>query len=158
MTDMTIGKIARKAGVGVETIRFYERKGLIEQPPKPPFAGFRLYSIETVRRVRFIRQAQELGFSLREIDELLALRTDPAVDCADVRDRARAKLDEVEHKITRLQRIGAALEELIAACPGEGALRECSIMEAIAGPEETDTSANKERRSTNDRKAQNRGL
>ena len=133
MSDMTIGKIARNAGVGVETIRFYERRGLIEQPPKPAFAGFRLYPIETVRRVRFIRQAQELGFSLREIDELLALRTDPAVDCGDVRDRARAKLDEVDRKITRLQRIGAALEELIAACPGGGALRACSIMDALEG-------------------------
>ena len=133
MNDMTIGKIARKAGVGVETIRFYERKGLIEQPPKPVSGGFRVYPSETVPRVRFIRQAQDLGFSLKEIDELLTLRADPAIDCAAVRDRARVKLGEVDHKIARLQRIGAALEELIAACPGKGALRKCSIMDALEG-------------------------
>ncbi len=133
MNDMTIGKIARKAGVGVETIRFYERKGLIEQPPKPVSGGFRVYRSETVPRVRFIRQAQDLGFSLKEIDELLTLRADPAIDCAAVRDRARVKLGEIDHKITRLQRIGAALEELIAACPGKGALRKCSIMDALEG-------------------------
>ncbi len=77
MTELTISKAAKNAGVGVETIRFYERKGLIEQPPKPLDNGFRVYPEETVQRVRFIRQAQEIGFSLREIEELLSLRADP---------------------------------------------------------------------------------
>src|SRR5918994_4349003 len=95
---MTIGQAARQAGCGVETIRFYERQGLIERPAKPA-VGFRRYPSEIVDRVRFIRQAQGLGFSLREIDELLSLRTDPAADCADVRSRASAKLDEVVRKI-----------------------------------------------------------
>ena len=72
MKEMTIGTAARKAGVGVETIRFYERKGLIDRPPKPLDSGFRVYPDEAVRRVRFIRQAQKIGFSLREIDELLS--------------------------------------------------------------------------------------
>ncbi len=133
MRDMTIGTAAREAGVGVETIRFYERRGLIEQPLKPACGGFRVYSEETVHRVRFIRQAQELGFSLKEIDELLSLRADPAIDCSDVRARARAKLDEVNDKIARLNRIGDALDALIAACPGRGALRACSIMDALEG-------------------------
>ena len=128
---MTIGRAARQAGVGVETIRFYERKGLIDQPPKPLDASFRVYPAETVGRIRFIREAQEIGFSLREIDELLSLRADPAADSADVRRRAIAKRDEVERKIAHLQRIHGALEELIAACPGRGAVRECSIMEAL---------------------------
>ena len=131
MKAMTIGKAARHAGVGVETIRFYERRGLIEQPPKPAGSGFRVYPEETVRRVRFIRQAQEIGFSLREINELLSLRAQPAADSSDVRARAIAKRDEVEHKIAHLERIHAALEELISACPGTGALRQCSIMEAL---------------------------
>ena len=128
---MTIGQAARQAGCGVETIRFYERQGLIERPPKP-VAGFRHYPSEIVDRVRFIRQAQVLGFSLREIDELLSLRTDPAADCADVRSRASAKLDEVVRKIAELERIREALAELIEACPGHGAARTCSILEALA--------------------------
>ena len=84
--EMTISKAARAAGVGVETIRFYERKGLINQPLKPVDAGFRVYAEETVQRVRFIRQAQQIGFTLREIDELLALRADPSTDSSDVRE------------------------------------------------------------------------
>ena len=131
MNELIIGKAATAAGVGVETIRFYERKGLIEQPPKPLDAGFRVYPEETVQRIRFIRQAQEIGFSLREIDELLSLRADPAADCAHVRERAAAKLEEVERKIEQLGRIRSALNELIAACPGRGALRECSIMASL---------------------------
>ena len=131
MNELIIGKAAMKAGVGVETIRFYERKGLIEQPPKPLDTGFRVYPEETVQRIRFIRQAHGLGFSLREIDELLSLRADPAADCAHVRERAAAKLEEVERKIEQLGRIRSALNELIAACPGRGALRECSIMASL---------------------------
>ena len=131
MNELIIGKAAMAAGVGVETIRFYERKGLIEQPPKPLDTGFRVYPEETVQRIRFIRQAQEIGFSLREIDELLSLRADPAADCAHVRERAAAKLEEVERKIEQLGRIRSALNELIAACPGRGALRECSIMASL---------------------------
>ncbi len=131
MTAMTISRAARKAGVGVETVRFYERKGLIEQPPKPLDAGFRIYPEETVQRIRFIRQAQEIGFSLSEIDELLSLRADPSADSSDVRARALAKRNEVRQKIAHLEQIHAALEELISACPGAGALRQCSIMETL---------------------------
>ena len=131
MTELTISKAAKNAGVGVETIRFYERKGLIEQPPTPLDTGFRVYPEETVQRVRFIRQAQEIGFSLREIEELLSLRADPSADCSDVRERAEAKLEEVERKMEQLGRIRLALNELIAACPGRGALRACSIMESL---------------------------
>lgn len=131
MREMTIGKAARKAGVGIETIRFYERKGLIDQPPKPLDAGFRVYPEETVRRVRFIREAQELGFSLGEIDELLSLRADPQADAGAVRARAEAKLHQVDQKIAQLGRIREALDRLIAACPGSGALRCCTIMETL---------------------------
>lgn len=130
MTGLTIGGLAVAAGVGVETIRFYERKGLIARPRRPE-RGFRAYPNEAVRRIRFIRQAQQLGFSLKEIEELLALRADPATDCADVQRRASAKLVEVERKMAQLQRIRAALETVIAACPASGTLDGCSIIEAL---------------------------
>ena len=129
--EMTISKAAHAAAVGVETIRFYERRGLIVQPAKPEGAGYRKYSNETVQRVRFIRQAQEIGFSLREIAELLSLRADPSADCSDVREQATMKLEEVNRKIARLEEVRRALEDLIAACPGRGALRTCSIMDAL---------------------------
>ncbi|NJO23990.1 MAG: MerR family DNA-binding protein [Sphingomonadales bacterium] len=131
MTDLTIGRVARTAAVGVETIRFYERRGLIEQPPKPNGSGPRLYSGAVVARVRFIRQAQQLGFSLREIRELLALRADRRTDCSKVRKQAQAKLADVEERIGRLQQIAGALQTLIARCPGRGRLQTCSIMDAL---------------------------
>ncbi len=141
MNGEIISKAARKAGVGVETIRFYERKGLIEQPRRPSSSGYRLYPAETIRRIRFIRQAQELGFSLREIDELLSLRADPSSECGDVRARAQTKLNEVSEKIAQLDRIRAGLKQVIAACPGEGALRVCTIMEAFEGRDSTNAAA-----------------
>jgi MerR family transcriptional regulator, copper efflux regulator len=130
MKVLTIGKAARQAGVGVETIRFYEREGLIEQPPKPHM-GVRHYSDEAVSRIRFIKKAQQLGFTLREIHELLALRADPAADCSQLRGEAAIKLQDVRHKIEQLQQIAAALETLIGACPGQGGLQACSILEAL---------------------------
>lgn len=132
---MTIARAAEKAGVGVETIRFYERQGLIEQPLRPRDGGYREYDRETVARIRFIRQAQELGFSLREIGELLALRTDPDADCSDVRMQAVAKRLDVESKIARLEDIRSALDVLIARCPGGGDLSACTIMDALSGRE-----------------------
>ena len=138
---MRIGKVAEKAGVGVETIRFYERKGLIEQPRKPVDGGYRSYSPETVIRVRFVREAQCLGFSLKEIEELLLLRADPATECADVRERARAKLDEVNAKIARLTAIQGALEDLIQSCRGDGAAASgCPILDALEPAEKESVS------------------
>lgn len=130
---MRISDAARAAGVGVETIRFYERKGLLEQPRRPVLGGgFRSYSVEAVERVRFIRQAQEIGFSLKEIKDLLSLRVDPDADCGEVRAHARTKLDEVNRKIATLTKMKAGLEVLIESCPGPGAaLGECSILEAL---------------------------
>ena len=93
---MRIGEAANAANVGVETIRFYERKGLINQPLRPVDGGFRTYPRDTVSRIRFIREAQELGFSLYEIEELLSLKSDPGSDCGSVRDRALKKRREVD--------------------------------------------------------------
>ncbi|MEQ9145575.1 MAG: MerR family DNA-binding protein [Parvibaculaceae bacterium] len=137
MSDRTISKAAEEAGVGVETIRFYERKGLIDQPLRPKGGGYRVYSKEAIERIRFIRQAQELGFSLHEIDELLSLRADPETDCADVQAQASAKLEEVERKMAQLRTIRSALKELIAACPKRGpAAGRCTILEALS-PQQT---------------------
>lgn len=131
MEALTIGKIAHLADVGVETVRFYERKGLIEQPLKSRNGGYRIYAKEIVQRIFFIRQAQELGFSLREIDELLNLRADPGSNCEDVRARACEKLKEVEKKIARLKKIKVALGNVIASCPSRGGLDGCSIIWAL---------------------------
>lgn len=132
MTRMTIGKVARQTGVSVETIRFYERKGLIVQPPKSTDSAFRSYPAETINRLRFIRQAQRLGFALQEIAELLALRADPSADCAEVRERAQEKLQDVDRKIDQLAIIRRALQQLISACPGQGAASShCSILDAL---------------------------
>jgi MerR family mercuric resistance operon transcriptional regulator len=135
MSGSTIGKAAEAAGVGVETIRFYERRQLIRQPPKPPHGGYRVYSDDIIRQLRFIRRAQDLGFSLREIRELLSLRTTGDADAADVHEHALEKLRDVDRKIERLQRIRHALSGLLEACPGQGGLRCCSIYEALEGDE-----------------------
>lgn len=131
MKPLTISRAATAANVNVETIRFYERKGLIEQPPKPSGGGARQYDAETVARIRFVRQAQEIGFSLREIGELLSLRTDPDADCGEVRGRAIEKRDEVQAKLDRLARMRDALDDLIAQCPGGGDIMACSILDAM---------------------------
>jgi DNA-binding transcriptional MerR regulator len=130
----TIAVAARRAGVGIETIRFYERRGLIARPPRPVGGGYRAYDDGLIDRVRFIREAQELGFTLAEIGELLALRADPAADCRAVRERALGRLAEVERRLARLERMRAALTRLVESCPGSGALRVCTILEAMAHP------------------------
>lgn len=135
---MTISRAALQAGVGVETVRFYERRGLIKQPPRPRSGGYRIYDGAVVEHIRFIRQAQELGFSLREIAELISLRADPAADCADVRIQAVAKRTEVDRKIAQLRDIRAALDSLIATCPGGGALKACTIIDALSGSSRND--------------------
>lgn len=131
MKQFTISRAAKAAGINVETIRFYERKGLITQPPKPVAGGVREYDDDTVARIRFVRQAQEIGFSLREIAELLSLRADPDADCADVRGRAIEKRTEVQAKLEQLSRMRDALDELIASCPGGGDVKACTILDAM---------------------------
>jgi MerR family copper efflux transcriptional regulator len=128
---MRIGELARESGVGVETVRFYEQKGLVAQPPRPRTGGYRNYPADAVRRIRFIRRAQQLGFSLAEVAELLELESGTAAQCVDVRQRAEIKRHEVQTKIDNLERIRQALDTLIDACPGKGPARTCSILEAI---------------------------
>ena len=130
MKALTIGQVAKMAGVGVETIRFYERKGLIDQPPRRE-SGYRSYPADVVRRIEFIKRAKELGFSLREIHELLRLRVEPGGTCAEVRKHAMDKIADVEKKIEDLSRIKKVLEKLAVSCKGRGPTTECPILEAL---------------------------
>lgn len=129
--SLTIGVLAERSGVGVETVRFYERKGLIDQP-KRPLGGVRVYPEQAVERIEFVHHAQELGFTLREIRDLLTLQSDPETDCAAVRARALGKLTEVETKLADLLRKRSTLKKLIAICPGQGDLDQCAIVEALS--------------------------
>lgn len=125
---LTIGRLAARSGTGAETIRYYERLGLLPKPDRLP-SGYRVYREEDVRRLAFIRRAKALGFTLTEIGELLALSTDETVDCGVIRAQARAKITEIDHRIADLMRMRAGLEELARYCPGAGRpLVECSIL------------------------------
>ena len=127
---MRIGELASEAGVGVETLRFYERRGLLEEPPRTG-SGYRAYGRRAVRRVRFIRRAKELGFTLREIDELLALSCDEGATCGDVRRRAEANVADVEERIRRLAAIRDALVDLAANCHGDVPASDCPLLDRL---------------------------
>ncbi len=132
MEHLKTGELAKRAGVNVETLRFYEREGLIPEPP-PRSSGYREYPVESVGLIRFIKRAQQLGFSLREIQELLALRVRPGVSCNEVRQKAQEKVSEVRQKIADLKAIERALVKLTAACSGYGPISECPILENLEG-------------------------
>lgn len=127
MKARTIGQVARDVGVGVETVRFYERKGLIAEPPRSG-SGYRQYPPEAVERLRFIRRAKELGFTLDEIAELLALGGDA---CAQVRSLALAKVEDVEARIADLERMATVLRGLVDSCDRGEAAPGCPILETI---------------------------
>jgi len=131
---LTIGQVAKRAGVGVETIRFYEREGLIGKPARRP-SGYRQYEPDIVRRIRFIQRAKELGFSLREITELLSLRVARGRACEAVKARAAAKMEDIESKIAGLERMKRALTSLVEACAGRGSVGECPILDALDADE-----------------------
>jgi MerR family copper efflux transcriptional regulator len=133
MTLIGIGAIARRAGVGIDTVRYYERAGLLD-PKQRLSSGYRRYSEEEVARLRFIRRAQALGFSLKEIQELLALSS--RKDVARVKRTAEARLKDINARIAELQRVRDGLARLVEACPGHGRASECPILQAL-GAEET---------------------
>ncbi len=130
MKSLTIGRAARLGGVGVETMRFYEREGLIPEPPRT-FSGYRQYPQETVSRVRFIKRAQELGFTLKEVRELLSFRASPRASCRDVKEKAGIRMEDIDRKIEDLRRMKRALSKLMAACEGRGSVSECPILDAM---------------------------
>lgn len=127
---LTIGGLAKAAGIGVETVRFYERRGLIPEPPRTA-SGYRQYAPGVVERLRFIRRAQGLGFTLAEISELLDLRVDEVAACGAVEAQAREKLDQVAAKIDELRRMQAALSRLVEKCEAREPTSECPILEAL---------------------------
>jgi len=123
-----IGALAKRAGVGIDTVRYYERRGLL--PPMGRLAsGYRRYGTVEILRLRFIRRAQALGFTLREIRELLALWK--RRDVARVKQTAQEKLANVEQRIADLDRIRRGLRKLIATCPGGGRAEDCPILKAL---------------------------
>ncbi|MBS0456040.1 MAG: heavy metal-responsive transcriptional regulator [Proteobacteria bacterium] len=130
----TIGAIARRAHVGIDTIRYYEREGLLP-PPSRRASGYRDYDAGVVDRLRFIRRAKELGFTLDQIRELLALSTDREGGVSSVKQRAEARLAEVERRIRELQGVKRGLRQLIDACPGHGVLDRCPILRALGSEE-----------------------
>jgi MerR family copper efflux transcriptional regulator len=132
---LTTGQLAQKSGVGVETIRFYERKGLLREPPRRE-SGYRIYTEDAVARVRFIRRAKELGFTLTEIMELLALQAENDATCADVRKRAEANVSKIDRQITALKSIRKDLVRLTQQCVEDHPRSQCPILQSLN--EETD--------------------
>ena len=134
MRKKTIGWVSKEAGVNAQTILYYERRGLLPVPSRS-LSGYRLFSDETVRRVRFIKRAQELGFTLKQVIALLALQGEQDASCADVSALAANHLEDIEEKIHDLERMRKALIPLVEACPKKGALKVCPIMGSLEGDE-----------------------
>lgn len=144
MSTLTIGQVARSAGVGIETVRFYEREGLLEEPPRRA-SGYRQYPEHVVKRIHFIKRAQQLGFSLKEITELLMLRVDEHMSCEDVKHRTETKIAEVERKLVELQRMRQALLQVAALCTGQGPASACPMLDALDQQETHDLVADQEK-------------
>lgn len=130
MSRLSIGRVAEQAGVGVETVRFYEREGLIADPPRRP-SGYREYPPDVVPRITFIRRARDLGFSLKQIRQLLELRVHPRRSCDAARRGAEATIAEIEDKIASLKRMRDSLTTLVGACETREPTGECPILECL---------------------------
>ena len=127
---MKIGEVAKAAGIGIDAVRFYEREGLLPHPARQP-SGYRDYSPDAVLGLRFIKRAKELGFSLKEISELIAIDRDPDATAGDVKKLAEEKLTDLADKIRSLQRMKRALREVAESCPGRGPTRDCPILRSL---------------------------
>jgi len=130
MEMITIGKLAKRVDLNIETIRYYERRGLIPKPRRRE-SGYREYSDETTKRILFIKHAKDLGFSLKEINELLSLKLAPGTSCSEVRKKAEIKIEDIEGKIKTLRKMKKALLKLTTICSGSGPVSECPILEAL---------------------------
>jgi MerR family mercuric resistance operon transcriptional regulator len=128
--SLRIGEVSKRSGIGVETVRFYEREGLIAKPPRRS-SGYRAYPADVVPRLAFIRHAKDLGFTLKEIGELLSLRVDPKASCSVVKKRAEAKLSGIEERIGSLRRMRGTLRTLVEACDERKPTSECPILGAL---------------------------
>jgi len=127
ISGLKTGELAKQAGVNVETLRFYEREGLLPEPPRRA-SGYREYPPDSVQRIRFIQRSKELGFTLREIKGLLELRVNPETTCAQVKEHAAEKISDVKQKVTDLKAIERALKKLMDTCSGSGPIDECPIL------------------------------
>lgn len=129
MNGLTISELAKNAGVNIETIRYYERLGLISEPPRTE-SGYRIFPPEVIQRIKFIKRSQDLGFSLSEINKLLTLTESEGFSCWEVRQFASQKLEEIELKIRDLQNIKSVLQDLSSKC-SEGSINGCPIIERL---------------------------
>lgn len=127
---LKIGEVAKATGIGIETIRFYERKGLLDEPDRKP-SGYRQYDESEVARLRFIRRSKELGFTLSEINELLSLWFDTETKCSDVRTKAQTKIEEIEEKVKTLNGMKRSLKKLIDQCHDRGSLDGCPLLDGL---------------------------
>ena len=130
MATLTIGQLAKKARVNLETIRYYERRGLVPEPPRNK-SGHRVYSQEAVKRTGFIKRCQAHGFSLKEVSELLALRVGPDTTCGDVKARVERKITDIEKRIEDLEKIKEALLRMSGKCVLNEPVGECPILEEL---------------------------
>lgn len=128
---MRIGAAAEQAGVNIQTLRYYERRGLLPKPPRRT-SGYREFADDAVRMVRFIKRAQDLGFTLDEVEELLRLRDDRRRDRSRIRSVAERRIRQIEQKVTELQAMKRALSHLVHCC-ADGSTLECPIIEALDG-------------------------
>ena len=131
---LTIGRLAKQAAVGIDTVRFYERRGRLPEPPRTA-AGYRLYTNDTIARIRFIRRAKLLGFNLDEIGNLLNLH-DRGGEKSAVKQLTQRKLDQIDAKIADLSKIRDVLRELASECSGTGDVNGCPIIETLATAED----------------------
>ena len=129
-SSLTIGAVAKRVGVAIDTIRYYEREGLLPEPQRRA-SGYRSYGEDAIAQLRFIRRAKDLGFTLEEIRELLALSVDRQRGVKAVKQRAE-KLAAIEQRIAELQRVRDGLAKLVASCPGHGRPEECPILRALS--------------------------
>jgi len=130
METLTIGKLAKAVGVNIETIRYYERRGLIAEPQRS-LSGYRHYPESVLTRMRFIRHAKDMGFTLQEIKELLDLCVAPNSPCMEVKNRAEAKITEIKRKIENLKDMKKSLETIASQCSGGSAVSDCTIVKTL---------------------------
>jgi MerR family transcriptional regulator, copper efflux regulator len=130
--EMTIGKLAKVVGVNIDTIRYYERLKLLAPAARKP-SGYRLYGDDNLRRLRFIKNAQALGFTLHEVRELLSLRVSSTARCGDVQEKAQTKLNQVKEKIRDLQALDRTLLQLVRACRSGQTTDHCPILQSFEG-------------------------
>lgn len=135
MRLLSIGQVARHSGVSVETVRFYERQGLIEKPRRKE-SGYRQFPEAVIGRLRVLRRARELGFSLPEIREMFDLGAGGEVPCGEVRRRAEARIDEIDERVRDLEKMRLALEEVVRVCEEKNPAGPCPFLEALEAQEE----------------------